>query len=393
MRTASETLDLEGLLQFCETHDQETKVHAVISAGSIRAAARELGVQYNSVYGTIYMLRSKAALKGYAPSYGMTRTVPDGFSVKGVSSYYDKEGALKGQWVKSKADEARQAEIMREIIAGYCNELPAFPAIKRPDACDGALHNVYTVTDAHVGMLSWRGEGGEDWDLTIAAKTLSGCFRAMIDAAPKAASCTIAQLGDFLHYDGIVPVTPTSGYVLDADSRFQKMVSVAVDLLCGMIDAALVAHERVDILLAEGNHDIASSVWLQTMFKRMYRDNSRVTFIGGALPFYAQQHGKVMLGWHHGHLKTPKDLPLTLAAEFSEMWGKTKYRYAHMGDKHHTDEKEHNGIIVLQHPTLAARDAYASRHGWHALRRAMAISYHKDHGEWSRHIVNPGMLS
>jgi hypothetical protein len=82
MRTASETLDLEGLLQFCETHDQETKVHAVISAGSIRAAARELGVQYNSVYGTIYMLRAKAALKGYAPSHGMTRTVPDGFSVR-----------------------------------------------------------------------------------------------------------------------------------------------------------------------------------------------------------------------------------------------------------------------------------------------------------------------
>jgi hypothetical protein len=70
MRTASETLDLEGLLQFCETHDQETKVHAVISAGSIRAAARELGVQYNSVYGTIYMLRARAALKGYAPSHG-----------------------------------------------------------------------------------------------------------------------------------------------------------------------------------------------------------------------------------------------------------------------------------------------------------------------------------
>ena len=83
------------------------------------------------------MLRAKAALKGYAPSYGMTRTVPDGFSVKGVSSYYDKEGALKGQWVKSKADEARQAEIMREIIAGYCNELPAFPVVKRPEACDG----------------------------------------------------------------------------------------------------------------------------------------------------------------------------------------------------------------------------------------------------------------
>jgi hypothetical protein len=80
------------------------------------------------------------------------------------------------------------------------------------------------------------------------------------------------------------------------------------------------------------------------------------------------------------------------AAQFAEQWGRTTKRYCHTGHRHHLEEKEHSGMIVFQHPTLAARDAYAARGGWHALRSATAVTYHKRFGEVWRTNACPDML-
>ena len=49
-------------------------------------------------------------------------------------------------------------------------------------------------------------------------------------------------------------------------------------------------------------------------------------------------------------------------------------------------------IIVKQHATLAARDAYAARGGWIAERKIEAITYHKEYGEVGTITVTPEML-
>jgi len=41
-------------------------------------------------------------------------------------------------------------------------------------------------------------------------------------------------------------------------------------------------------------------------------------------------------------------------------------------------------MLVEQHPTLAARDAHAARHGYQAKRMASAITYCRRHGEIGR---------
>lgn len=50
------------------------------------------------------------------------------------------------------------------------------------------------------------------------------------------------------------------------------------------------------------------------------------------------------------------------------------------------------GITVHQHPTLAAKDAYAARGGWLSMRQATAITYHSTFGEVARNTVTPEML-
>jgi hypothetical protein len=241
-------------------------------------------------------------------------------------------------------------------------------------------------------MLAWGAETGADWDLSIAETTLVDAFSHMIATSPKAQTAVVNQLGDFLHFDSFEAVTPTNRHLLDADSRFPKVVAVAVRILRRVVDMALASHDEVKLLICQGNHDLSSSVWLQIMFTALYENEPRVTVDQSILPYYVHQHGKVMLGFHHGHMKKNDGLPLHFAASYPEIWGQTSKRFIHVGHRHHVEEKEHAGIKVIQHSTLAARDAYAARGGWHSDRQMLAITYHSEFGEVARSTVTPEML-
>jgi hypothetical protein len=214
----------------------------------------------------------------------------------------------------------------------------------------------------------------------------------MVMSSPQASVGVVAQLGDWLHSDGILPVTPTSHNILDQDGRFSKIVQSSVRILRHLVDFALARHEKVIVLMAEGNHDISSSIWLRIMFNALYENEPRVEVIDSEMPYYVYQHGKTMLSFHHGHLKKNDYLPLFFAAQFSKVWGETEKRYCHTGHRHHVEEKEHSGMTVVQHPTLAARDAYASRGGWVAERQVSAITYHKAYGQVAKITITPDML-
>lgn len=381
----------EGLLPYA-TPAQRRYIEAVNVCGGYRAAARQLGVAHGTVIRAIERVQKAAAVRGYAPDYDMTRAVPEPFVVKGVSTYYNKDGVAAGQWVKSKLDDEQFRIAIEAAAAAMAEELPRLDPLEGPAGTNERLLNLYTMTDCHVGMLAWHKEGGSDWDLTIAERILFGSFEQMIKAAPPAKIGFVNQLGDFLHSDGLIPVTPTSGNILDQDGRFSKMVGIAIRLLRRIVDLALMKHEQVYVLMAEGNHDLASAVWLRLMFKALYENEPRVTVVDSELPYYAVQHGKTMLAFHHGHLSKPDQFPLIFAAQYSAMWGATTKRYAHAGHRHTKYVKEHGGMMVTQHPTLAARDAYAARGGWFAERAASVLTYHDQYGQVAENIVCPEML-
>jgi hypothetical protein len=375
------------------TQRQAEYIDAVIQHGSYRKAAAALGVGYTPVAEAIGAAKKKAARAGYSPDHDMTRTVPDGFMVKGISTLYDKDGKQAAQWVKSTVDRERMEEIMRAAVAAMCEDIKPQEPTPAPAVTADKLANVYTLTDSHVGALAWHRENLQaDWDLKIAERTLIGCFEHMVNAAPAAKVGIVAQLGDFLHSDGLAAVTPTSGHLLDQDGRFPKVVQAAIRILRRVVELALAKHETVVVLMAEGNHDLASSVWLRAMFQALYEHEPRVQVIDSELPYYVYQHGQTMLAWHHGHLKKNDDLPILFASQFPKIWGNTVKRYAHCGHRHHVEEKEHSGITVIQHSTLAARDAYASRGGWMSERQCTAITYHADFGQVARNTVTPEMI-
>lgn len=304
-----------------------------------------------------------------------------GFRIKGTSTLVDAAGNAQLQWIKTSEDARQRAlaeEAALDALKSTLTPLPnAAPVISNaPD-----ILNIYTITDAHVGMYAWAKETGEPWDLDIAERILVNTFLTMIRLAPDAKRCVINQLGDFLHYDGLEAKTPTSGHPLDADSRFQKMVWIGIRVLRTIIKAAMQKHEEVVVEVSEGNHDIGGSVWMRVLLAVLYENNPQVRVDLSPNPYLAVEHGKCMFLFHHGHLKKKDSLPLVAASQYPALWGRTEFRYSHSGHFHHEDIKEHPGMTCIQHKTLAAPDAHSARFAYKSIRAATMYSYHAMLGE------------
>jgi hypothetical protein len=358
--------------------------------GSITEAARRIGMNRETLQGRVDRAR-RAVADGVLDTDLATR-VPAGHRAKGVSTLYDGEGNIKAQWVKTDVDQRHAEEAREAVIRAMAADIPRVAPLPPPDFTLADLLALYTLTDGHVGMLAWHREGGQDWDLTIAEDTIVGCFAEAIKQSPAAQTAIFNQLGDLLHYDGLSAVTPTSGHILDADGRFTKMVEMAVRIIRRIIALMLAKHQHVHVIMAEGNHDMASSVWLRTMMKALYENEPRITVDDSALPYYVYEFGETFLGFHHSHVRKMEQLPSVMAAQFPKEWGRTTKRYCHTGDKHHSAEKDSMGITVIQHPTLAARDAYAARGGWFSERFMQAMIFHRRFGMVGRVVVCPEML-
>lgn len=385
----------ERLLEFSTARQAEC-LEAFWKHGSQSAAAKALGINSRAILGVIRAVEKKAARGGYAPGHFKDGVAP-GYLMGKVTVQRGPNG-IERTWERQSPDNVEREAAIRAAIAAVTEELPRLAPVPAPDragrgALAASLCNLFTITDYHVGMLAWDKEGGDNWDLRIAEDTLAAAMLRLIESAPRARVAVVNQLGDFLHFDGLEAVTPTHRHTLDADSRFRKVVGAAIRILRRVIDAALATHDEVHVVMAEGNHDLASSAWLQALFAALYENEPRVTVNDAALPYYVYQHGRVMLGFHHGHIKKVGGLPLHFATSYPRIWGDTVKRYIHVGHRHHVEEKEHPGVKTVQHSTLAARDAHTSRGGWHSDRQAIAITYHADYGEWERHTVTPEMLS
>jgi hypothetical protein len=374
------------------TETQWKYLNSIRNVGA-KSTAEAYMVDVRTVYSSMKKLRERAALQGYSPESGMTVNIPSPYVVRGTSTLYNAEGDIKQQWVKTKLDDQHRTKLIYDAIEEALVAVPRLTPLKAPIATNSNLCNLYTFTDYHMGMLSWWKETGTDWNLEIAEKTLIGSFEQMIAMSPDAETCVINQLGDFLHFDSLAPVTPTSGHIVDSASNYSQMVNATIRTLRRIVDVALMKHKKVHFVVAEGNHDMASSVWLRQMFSALYENEPRITVNDSEVPYYVYQHGKTMLGFHHGHKKKKEALPLLFAARYAEIWGQTTKRYIHTGHYHHEEVKEHPGVKVIQHPTLAASDAYAARGGWMSERQASGITYHSEYGKVGEVIVTPEMLS
>ena len=321
------------------------------------------------------------------------QAVPEGFIPNRTTSLVDNEGNVRLQWVRSNADDEKRLNAINETLSAWAESLPkakASPAqgkhwLPQLAAC-------YPIGDAHIGMRSWGEETGADFDLAIAERRQCAAMDALVKGAPRAETAYIVNLGDWLHYDSLEAKTPRSGHLLDADGRYAKVVRVAVRVMRQAVESALRKHQKVHVVNAIGNHDETGAIWLGIALSQIYENEPRISVDTSPSVFRYFEHGKCLVGVHHGHTCKPPNLPGVMAADQPQAWGRTRHRYWWLGHVHHQAVKEYPGVVVESFNTLASNDAYAASGGWRSRQQMQCIVLHAEHGEVARYSVNPGML-
>ena len=385
---------LDPKLSKYATNRQWEILEAVEKEGSGVKAAKALGISPPAISITRKAVLYKAAQNGYSPKEDLNYPVPPGQRVKGISSLINKEtGETTRQWVKTEADKEQQEIIFRAAIEAMCSDLPKAKLVKQPESTNSELLVVLPVGDHHFGMLAWGEETlGKDYNIKIAENLLCGAMDYLIDVSPQADEAAILILGDFLHYDGMVPVTPGSGHMLDADTRFQHVVRTALRSIRFLVNSALSKYGHVRLILEVGNHDQSMMPAFTEMFYMHYDDEPRITVDRSPHNCHAFTFGKNLIATHHGDKIKTDRLPLIIATDYAEMWGTTEHRVVHTGHVHHDHLKEHPGLMTESHGILAPKDAYASKGGWRARQSMKSITYHKEYGEVGRLMFTPNML-
>jgi len=387
--------DYSDLFPFAR-NDQDLECLQMLSEGRTQATVAEsMGVARRTIERRLKAIRDVAAVRGWSPEHNMTQVVPEGYVVKGTSTLYDGDGQPKLQWVKSNIALETQLEAMGHAIEALKESVPrdTLDINKADISRHSDLCNLHVLTDYHIGMLSWGEETGEDWDIKKAEDLIVRWFKNAIERAPDASVGVLGQIGDMTHSDGILPLTPASKNVLDTDSRFPLVVRTVIRIMNRVITMMRQKYDHVHVINVAGNHDESGAIWLREMLCTFYEDSDDVTVDPSPDLFYCYEWGNTSLFFHHGHKKKLTNVDDVFVNKFREVFGRTKYSYAHLGHFHHQASKETNLMLVEQHRTMAAHDAYATTSGYCSGRSAVVVTYSKQYGEVGRLTITPEMLS
>lgn len=342
----------------------------------------EIGRRHKSGQSKSQIAREMGLSRGCVTKYTLGST-----SVMGTSTLYDGAGNVKLQWVKeAKSDFDEQARAyVEDLIADVKPVKPRKLKGKR----SSDLMACILMGDPHVGMLSWRDETGSDFDLKIAEADLRGAVDRLVESAPDAHECLIANLGDYFHMDDRLNTTPGNKNPLDVDGRYLKVMRVGIRTMRALIERALDRFPTVRVRNVAGNHDPHSSITLTLTLSALYEQEPRVIIEDSPAPFWTFVFGQSLIGLTHGHqLRRPESMAQFLAVHDPVGWGNTKYRHVWHGHIHHRRVLETGGVVVESFRTLAAQDAWHIAEGYKSGREMVCIVLDREFGEVERHTAS-----
>lgn len=394
--------------------------------GNCQKAADTLGLSRGTVYNTVKrwqgdMLRQGRVPPGYVIKSFTTMTcrdgdvrtsqkvgkeggdrddfpyVPDPKAVKFTTTNFDSSRRVTSQWVREEKDQVEKAKLWKDYAEALLEPVLFTPLCDRHDeAVSTALVKakdqcaVYPIGDYHVGMMAWGAETRSDnYDLKIAESLLQEAAETLMDAAPPCETAVVAFMGDFVHFDSFKPVTPAHGHLLDADSRFGKVGRTAMRIVRHIIAAARRRHRHVHVIFLRGNHDPAVAELINMFLGMFYEGEPGITIDTSPSYFRYYEFGKNLMGFAHGDKLKPDRMPMVMANDMAEAWGRCPERVIFTGHVHHKSADDKSGVGVETVPVLIPNDAYAADAGYRSRRRMEVVVFDREFGESERHVYNP----
>jgi hypothetical protein len=379
-------IDYEYLRPFAAAH-QIPHLDAYRNTGGFRAAARQLGLNEETVRSSIKRLARTIAVRGLSPDHLMTQMVPEPFVVRGVSTMHKTAEGLP-QWVKSRLDDAAYQVMLKEAIAEFIAPIAPIQALVPTGEFDTDIIPWIQIGDAHLGMLAHEAETGEHFNLDIAERELCAAFSMLIDEMPATERVVINDLGDFTHYENSTATTEASGHALDHDRGFRLMIKAYSRIMRFVVERALAKFRFVDVIVNQGNHSRTNDLWMAELLEVTYGHTGRVNVLNNGSVFIAYRMGNTLVMTHHSDKCRPADLVGVMITDYRRDFGETEYHYIDIGHIHHKMvAKEHPAVTLESWNQLAAGDQYAHDKGYRS-RQSMAVVYRsRSYGEVGRRIL------
>jgi hypothetical protein len=360
--------------------------------GNTTKAARELGYRDESPIRQYLKRLELNVAKTMAPVVALSPSeTPAGFSIDRISKHIDKEGNVSG-WVIANRDKQDQFEAFKEAWGEFCTTIERVKLTPVPEMTLSKILCDYTIGDAHLGLYAWAAEAGDDWTLADGSAILKAGINQLVNSAPPSKYAYLLDVGDYLHSDNMDNETRASGNKLDVDTRWAKVLKVAVMCMCDMIDALLQKHEVVYYRSAMGNHNEHTSVMMMIAMQMRYADEPRVVVLDSPAIHHYFQFGCNLLADTHGHTTKADTLPILMATDVPHMWASTTNRIFRTGHVHHLSQKEYHGCSVITYRTLTPKDAWHAGQGYRSNREMQCTIYHENTGKVGANFVNPSML-
>lgn len=392
--------DWDKALELGEPTERQREVIAAYAReGSDRAAASALGVHHSSVRKARMAVQSRAARAGYAPGHFEAGTAP-GYRM-GKVTVQRGPGGVERVWERQHPEFEAFRDTMREVRDELIADVKPYTAPPLPYI--DLEHDIvpwFQIGDAHLGMVSYMRETGQNFDLNIGARELRAAFDMLKEVSPAANRCVINDLGDATHYENFKAETERGGYKLDADTRFPKMIRVYTRVWREIIESALEKFQTVDVIINQGNHSRTNDIWaneysllLAELIEARYGGTGRVNVISNESVFIGYLMGDTFVMVHHSDKCSGQKLADVMFRDFHEEVKQARHLYIDVGHLHHEYIKKERGIVTVQcWNNLAPNDKHHHDAGWRS-KQAMSLALRsRKYGQTLTHTLPVEMV-
>lgn len=248
---------------------------------------------------------------------------------------------------------------------------------------------VIGLFDLHLGSLVYKENSGYTWSLEEAQTEALAAIEAFLgEWMRKGLERICFPIGnDLIHINSRESKT-FAGTPQEVSHHYWEIKHFARDLMRKAIERLLdVAPVYVPVVM--GNHSPDAELEVGDWLAAWFRNAPEVVIDSSPNPRKYLEYGINLLGFTHGNAEKHRDLPLLMAQEAAEAWGRTYTREWLLGH-YHTQRgtefgqyREEGGVLVRQFSSLTPTNEWHHRKGYTKapwMRRADGILYNPETG-------------
>ena len=266
-----------------------------------------------------------------------------------------------------------QPQVKEELLEYIRKRSNKVKKIKYVKPKDPVLYEI-SLPDIHYGKITDEGPDALE----------EHYMKAIMDLHRKADGVEIDRFllpvgNDGLNSEGMRRAT-TKGTPQQDSMRWRQSFRGYWHLVTKAIDY-LAQFAPVDVVVVQGNHDFERMFYVGEVLDALYHNNKNVTVDNSLETRKYYEYGINMIMFTHGDKERAAELPLLIATEQPDMWGRCKIREVHCGHKHKEMLNEYMGTKVRFIPSICANDNWHKTQGYvGTLRCGQAYIWNKNRG-------------